>query len=73
MLTPLICELVKPTFHDTDTDIIARILVRTYRRVGRVGEMSVSVSWNAAFTDRVSTGGNAIASVLLSVRLFLCS
>jgi len=32
---------VKAAFHDTDTDILARILAR----------MSVSVSWNAALSN----------------------
>ena len=62
-------HFVKLAFHDTDTDmgtdILARILarksrvsdVRMYRRVGRVGVESVSVSvsapWNASLTDDV--------------------
>jgi len=45
---------IKAAFHDTDTDILARILADTSDTrdflARNVARMSVSVSWNAALT-----------------------
>ena len=47
---------IKPTLHDTDTDILTRILARVGRKdVGlSVESVLMSVSWNAAFTITVT-------------------
>jgi len=58
--------LFKTAFHDTDTDILARILART----------SVSVSWNAAFTGELELACQCILKQLDAVhgliRAFPC-
>jgi len=57
------CHL-KAAFHDTDTDILARILAKMLARMS----VSMSMSWNAAFSAQNSADS---AQSTDSSRLFL--
>jgi len=54
-------RLIKPAFHDTDTDILADILARI------VARMSVSVSWNAGLTTNAFLPMNEMSSAKIRV------
>jgi len=56
------CSALKSAFHDTDidTDILARIFRKGVGVSGESARVSVSVSWNAAFT------GMDVASIMRS-------